>query len=112
NLRVAGLLNAAANLRYAVMDIAAVQDTFSRQGVVTRIDLRLDPGADSEALRARVAPQLPAGVNLAAPAAQSRATERMSRAYRVNLDVLALVALATGALLVFSTQALAVVRRR
>ena len=36
----------------------------------------------------------------------------MSRAYRVNLNVLALVALFTGGLLVFSTQALAVVRRR
>ena len=36
----------------------------------------------------------------------------MSRAYRVNLSVLALVALFTGGLLVFSTQALAVVRRR
>ena len=37
---------------------------------------------------------------------------RMSRAYRVNLNVLALVALFTGGLLVFSTQALSVVRRR
>ena len=36
----------------------------------------------------------------------------MSRAYRVNLNVLALVALFTGGLLVFSTQALSVVRRR
>ena len=37
---------------------------------------------------------------------------RLSRAYRVNLNVLALVALFTGGLLVFSTQALSVVRRR
>jgi putative ABC transport system permease protein len=36
----------------------------------------------------------------------------MSRAYRVNLTVLALVALFTGAFLRFSTQALAVIRRR
>eukprot|EP01036_Dinobryon_divergens_P016305 gene16305-22098_t len=36
----------------------------------------------------------------------------MSRAYRVNLNVLALVALFTGAFLVFSTQALSVLRRR
>ena len=36
----------------------------------------------------------------------------MTRAYRVNLNVLALVALFTGGLLVFSTQALSVVRRR
>ncbi len=36
----------------------------------------------------------------------------MSRAYRVNLNVLALVALFTGAFLVFSSQAQAVIRRR
>ncbi len=36
----------------------------------------------------------------------------MSRAYRVNLNVLALVALFTGGFLVFSAQALSVVRRR
>ncbi|MCK5715776.1 MAG: FtsX-like permease family protein, partial [Nitrosomonadaceae bacterium] len=36
----------------------------------------------------------------------------MSRAYRVNLNMLALVALFTGVFLVFSTQALSVVRRR
>jgi putative ABC transport system permease protein len=35
-----------------------------------------------------------------------------SRAYRVNLNTLALVALLTGAFLVFSTQSLAVLRRR
>ena len=39
-------------------------------------------------------------------------TDRLSRAYRINMNVLALVALFTGAFLVFSTQALAVVRRR
>jgi putative ABC transport system permease protein len=37
---------------------------------------------------------------------------RLSRAYRTNLNVLALVALFAGALLVFSTQVLAVLRRR
>jgi putative ABC transport system permease protein len=43
--------------------------------------------------------------------AESR-TDRLSRAYRINMNVLALVALFTGAFLVFSTQALGVVRRR
>ena len=36
----------------------------------------------------------------------------MTRAYRVNLNMLALVALWTGAFLVFSTQSLSVLRRR
>ena len=46
------------------------------------------------------------------PQASLRATESVSRSYRVNLNVLALVALFTGGLLVFTTQALSVVRRR
>ena len=111
-LTVAGLLPGEAGVRFAVMDIAAVQDLFARPGSVTRIDVRLRPGADGSAARARLARALPAGVAIARPASAARATERMSRAYRVNLTVLALVALFTGGLLVFSTQALAVVRRR
>ncbi len=111
-MRVAGLLRAGASLRYAVMDVAAVQDRFDRIGVLTRVDLRMRPGVALETVRARVAALLPPGVAVVQPGSATRATERMTRAYRVNLEVLALVALFTGALLVFSTQALAVVQRR
>jgi putative ABC transport system permease protein len=111
-LRVAGLLPTAASLSYATMDIAAVQERFGRAGLLSRIDLRLRPGVDAETVRARLALALPAGVVIARPAAGIRATSRLSRAYRMNLNVLALVALFTGGLLVFSTQALSVVRRR
>jgi putative ABC transport system permease protein len=111
-LRVAGLLPTSASLSYATMDIAAVQDRFARGGLLSRIDLRLRPGVDAEAFRSRVASISPAGVIIAKPEAGIRATLRMSRAYRMNLNVLALVALFTGGLLVFSTQTLSVVRRR
>jgi putative ABC transport system permease protein len=111
-LSVAGLAEASTGERYALMDIAAVQDLFSRRGVVSRIDLRARPGASIDAVRARIALLLPPGVSIARPQENAATTARMSRAYRVNLNVLALVALFTGALLVFSTQALSVVRRR
>ena len=111
-LSVAGLAEASTGERYALMDIAAVQDLFSRRGVVSRIDLRVRPGASIDTVRARIAPLLPPGVAIARPQENATTTARMSRAYRVNLNVLALVALFTGALLVFSTQALSVVRRR
>jgi putative ABC transport system permease protein len=55
---------------------------------------------------------LPAGVQVAEPEEEVRRGASLSRAYRVNLNMLALVALFTGGFLVFSTQALAVVRRR
>ena len=111
-LDVAGLTPDGGGQVYGTMDIGAVQDIFRRTGTLTRLDLRLAPGADVERLRTRIAALLPPGVVVAPPAAGVDATTRLSRAYRVNLDVLALVALFTGGLLVFSTQALAVARRR
>jgi len=110
-LRVAGVLSAGGQ-RLAVMDIGAMQWRLQRLGVLTRIDLRLRPGVDVAAFSARLQGELPAGVFVETPRASLDSTLRMSRAYRVNLTVLALVALFTGALLVFSTEALAVVRRR
>ncbi len=111
-LTVAGPVQSPTRQRYAVMDIAAVQEQFGRLGLLTRIDLRVRPGVDVRGVRSRHLAALPAGVAIEAPQARTDATSRMSRAYRVNLNVLALVALFTGGLLVFSTQALSVVRRR
>jgi putative ABC transport system permease protein len=111
-LRIAGSLVGAGQPRIGVMDIAAAQGVFDRVGRLTRIDLRLAPGAQLAAVRDRLARTLPPGVAIDQPDATSRATERISRSYRINLNVLALVALFTGGLLVFSTQALSVVRRR
>jgi putative ABC transport system permease protein len=96
----------------AVMDIAAAQSRFGRQGLISRIDVRLRPGADAAAFTRSVAGLLPSGV-IAEPARSvSTRAESITRAYRVNLDALALVALATGAFLVFSTLALQAARRR
>src|SRR6185312_10618431 len=111
-LRVAGLVPADVQQRFAVMDIAGVQSNFDRLGRISRIDLRLRPGVDIDTVRARIQAQLPAGLAVQRPEAGVAASGSLSRSYRVNLNVLALVALFTGGLLVFSTQALAVVRRR
>lgn len=111
-LRVAGYAGTDPSARYAVMDIAAVQDRFGRDGKLTRIDLRLRPGADAAVVQRRLQALLPPGVGVAPPSTTATATTRFSRAYRVNLDVLALVALFTGAMLVYATQTLATVRRR
>lgn len=111
-LVVAGSIDAAAGVAVGAIDIAAAQDLAGRPGRLTRVDLRLAPGADRRAARERIAAILPAGVAAVAPAEEADLAARMTRAYRVNLDVLALVALATGALLVFTTQSLSVIRRR
>jgi putative ABC transport system permease protein len=111
-LRVAGLVTADAHQRFAVMDIAGAQANFDRLGRITRVDLRVKPGVDVDAFRERLQAELPAGLAVQRPEASVKAGESLSRSYRVNLNILALVALFTGGLLVFSTQALAVVRRR
>src|SRR6266571_1428463 len=98
--------------RFAVVDLGAAQAIFARPGVLNRIDLRLRPGADPQRLAGRLGAELPPGTLIERPEADAERTGALSRAYRVNLNVLALVALFTGGLLVFSAQALAVVRRR
>jgi putative ABC transport system permease protein len=97
----------------AVMDIAAAQDLFDKPGQISRIDLRLKPGVDRAALvrTLQAEPTWPTGITLAAPEDATQRMGKLSRAYRVNLTVLALVALFTGGFLVFSVLALSVTRR-
>lgn len=110
-LRVAGTLAAGTESPLLVMDIAAAQKLFERQGLVNRIDLRMSPGADAVQVRERIAAMLPAGVTVVTVEQSDVSARRMTRAYRVNLAVLALVALFTGALMVHATQSLSVQRR-
>ena len=112
-LRVAGVLaGMQAGGELGVMDIAAAQSLFGRVGSISRIDLRLRPGVDGALFRAGIASLLPPGVVASGAASLSGRAAAITRAYRVNLDALALVALATGAFLVFSTLALQAARRR
>ena len=112
DLRVAGLLRASGRERLGVMDIAAAQLALGRLGRISRLDLRIRPGADLDALQARVQAGLPPGLIVERPQSDLQRNASLSRSYRVNLNVLALVALFTGGFLVFSAQALSVVRRR
>jgi len=111
-LDVAGHV-AASGTALAVMDIAAAQDLFDQTGRLSRIDLRLAPGTDRAAFIASLqkSPDWPTGVQFAEPGDAAERVSNLSRAYRVNLTVLALVALFTGAFLVFSVLALSVAKR-
>lgn len=112
-LRVAGVVpGAGVGQSLAVMDIAAAQETFGMLGRLNRVDLKLAPGVDRAQARASLGAILPAGVTIAPPDAPVSETTALTRAYRVNLSMLAAIALLTGGFLVFSTQWLAVVRRR
>jgi len=97
----------------AVMDIAAAQDLFGKAGQISRIDIRLKGGVDRTAFAAsmQAQPGWPAGAMVSEPGDSAQRIGKLSRAYRVNLTVLALVALFTGGFLVFSVLALSVTRR-
>ncbi|WP_137918886.1 ABC transporter permease [Hydrogenophaga sp. 2FB] len=108
-LRVAGRVNAPGT-PLLVMDVAAAQALSHREGELSRIDLRLAPGARASDVLATL--ELPANVIAQRPEQSGERVSNLSRAYRVNLTVLALVALFTGAFLVFSVLSLSVARRQ
>ena len=109
---VAGSVSAA-GAALAVMDIGAAQELFGRQGQLTRIDVRLRAGVDRAAFVRELqgAPDWPAGVTLVEPGEAVARIGNLSSAYRVNLSVLALIALFTGAFLVFSVLSLSITKR-
>lgn len=108
-LRVAGTV-AAAGAPLVAMDVAAAQALTGRSGALSRIDLRLAPGTSADALLRTL--DLPATVYAQRPEQAGERASLLSRAYRVNLTVLALVALFTGGFLVFSVLSLSVARRQ
>src|SRR5204862_7478409 len=74
--------------------------------------VRLAQGAERAAVLGRIQALLPPGTHAAALETLEQASAYPTRAYRVNLNVLAMVALFTGGFLVFSAQALETARRR
>lgn len=119
-LRLAGRV-AQGGAALLAMDVAALQDLSGNAGFISRIDLRLEPGVKPElllaalrqaALRSPWAQSLDSGaLLLQRPGDGGARLGQLSRAYRVNLTVLALVALFTGAFLVFSVLSLSVTQR-
>jgi len=112
--RVAGEVAAGGPPR-GVIDIAAAQTRFGPAGRLTRIDLRLAPGTDAAAWRAGLrwpgGAEAPPGARWAGADEAVARMSNLSRAYRVNLGVLAAVALLVGGFLVYSVVSLSVAQR-
>lgn len=112
-LTVVGVLEPAGGVQRAglqdvlVTDIATAQEATDRLGRLDRIDLVLQ-GAEVE----RVAALLPETVAFRTAAARSDATLEMTRAFRLNLLGMSLLALVCGAFLIYNTVTFSVVQRR
>lgn len=111
-LRLTGLVQGdamlSAGLRQTlVMDIATAQRLLQRRGRLDRIDLKLDTAA-----RRRLAALLPPSLLLQSSAARGDALAQMTRAFRLNLTALSLLAVLIGGFLIYNTQTLFVLARR
>lgn len=112
-LRVAGgLVRSNPGQRLAVMDIGAAQWHFDHIGLLSRVDLKLKQSVNLKQFKTSLEKDLSSQYLVAETIGQERRINNMSRAYRINLNVLALVALFTGVFLVFATQFLATLQRR
>jgi putative ABC transport system permease protein len=111
-VQVAGSVRATGR-SLAVMDIGAAQELFGKQGQLSRVDIRLRPGVNRDTFTTSLQQRAdwPSGLTLTPPEQAQAQIDNLSRAYRVNLTVLALIALFTGAFLVFSVLSLSVAKR-
>ena len=95
-----------------VMDLPAAQDLLGRPGELDRVELGLRSGEEARDLERRVRPLLGPGEQAEAPEQRAESGRTMSAAFRFNLAVLSLIALAVGAYLLFQAFDAAVTRRR
>lgn len=110
-LEIVGLLEPHADAAAALSDtlfadVSTAQEALDMVGVLSRLDLVLSP-----AEARRVARALPASAELVEAASRSAATYAMTRAFRLNLTALSLLALLVGAFLIYGTLSFLVVRR-
>lgn len=120
-LRVAGIIPTRVDLpqppeNLILMDLPALQAATDRMGRLDRVEFVLDPGPDRrvrwEAMRLRLEKAGEGRWRMSTPADRRAAGEQMTRAFRLNLTILSLLALVVGLYLVFQALDGAVVRRR
>lgn len=91
-------------------DIATVQELTGRIGKLDSIDLILPE--QSELPIERIENQLPAGAHITPVAARTGTVQQMTKAFRINLTALSLLALLVGLFLIYNTMTFAVIQRR
>lgn len=97
----------AGNEPLAMLDIADAQQVLGRLGALDRIDLQLSEGTDAKTWAATLPPRWRA----TPPDDEGARLSDLTRAYRVNLGLLALMALFTGSFLVYAVLSLATAQR-
>ncbi len=95
-----------------VSDISTAQEALGLNDRLTRIDLIFDDTEEGARRLDRLRAELPQGVRLIPAQARTETTRQMTRAFRLNLRALSLLALVCGVFLVYNTMSFSVVQRR
>jgi len=95
-----------------VTDIATAQELLAMEGRLTRIDLIVPDGDEGERLIASLRSVIPPSASIIAAGSRAGALNQMTRAFRLNLTALSLLALVVGMFLIYNTTTFSVVRRR
>ena len=99
-----------------VMNLPALQALSGRPDRIDRVEFVLEPGGDMDARRAEVKRLLDGASQgrwlVESPTQRRESGEMMTRAFRLNLTILSLIALLVGLYLIFQALDGAVIRRR
>jgi putative ABC transport system permease protein len=97
---------------FLALDIAAAQFALGQYGKLDRIEVEVSPKEDFARVEQAIRAALPAGYLVDKPGVRSNENQRMLRAFRWNLRVLSYISLVVGAILIYNTISISVVRRR
>jgi putative ABC transport system permease protein len=116
-LQIVGLIDtrdspAAAQRRFAAMDIGWAQELLGKPGVLSSVQMLLSEPERAHQAIARLRPLLPPHLTVAPPRQRSMQMQAMLSAFRLNLTALSLVSLLVGAFLIYNTISASVTRRR
>lgn len=93
-------------------DIATAQELLGMAGGLSWIDLVLPEGPAGSAQLTRLRAALPATAEIVPAASRSEALAQMTRAFRINLTAMSLLAMLVGMFLIYNTMTFAVLQRR
>jgi len=103
-------LNQQAVDEMVVMDIATAQEITGKLGRLDRVDLILP--ADQPGVVDNLQQRLPEGVRVISSGAQNGIVSQMTRAFRINLTALSLLAMVVALFLIYNTMTFSITQRR
>jgi putative ABC transport system permease protein len=95
-----------------VTDIATAQELLAMEGRLSRIDLVIPEGDEGANLLKEIRSTLPEGATIVPAGSRAGALDQMTRAFRLNLFALSLLALVVGMFLIYNITSFSVIRRR